>query len=86
MLNQLNVKARTEYLARIRNTPKGLWTRAQMSDLGLLGPELASKAPHHPGHSDHGHGGDHGHAGGHGSDEHGDHDDHDAHSKEEAAH
>ncbi len=47
MLEQLNVKPRTEYLARVRNTPARLMTRAQLVDL------LELKAPHH------GHGGDH---------------------------
>ena len=60
MLAQLNVKPRTEYLARVRNTPPSLMTRAQMNDLAML------EAPHH-GHDDHG--------GNHGHDNHG-HDDH----------
>ena len=64
MLAQLNVKPRTEYLARVRNTPARLMTARQLKDLAEL------KAPHH---DDHGHGGhdDHGH-GAQGHDEHGD--------------
>lgn len=58
MLTQLNVKPRTSYLSRIRNTPAGLMTRAQLDDLAEL------EAPHH-GHDDHGHddhgSGDHDH-------------------------
>lgn len=75
MLGQLNVKPRTEYLARVRNTPKRLMTTAQLVDLATL------EAPHHGDHGDHGHGdhghGDHGHGDdhGHGHDDHG-HEDH----------
>lgn len=49
MLSQLNVKPRTTYLSRIRNTPVALMTRAQLVDLATL------EAPHH-GHDDEGHG------------------------------
>ncbi|QDT06732.1 Tetrathionate reductase subunit B precursor [Rubripirellula lacrimiformis] len=73
MLGQLNVKPRTEYLARVRNTPKRLMTAAQLNDLATL------KAPHHGDHDSEGHGHD-GHAG-HGHDEHG----HDEHGHEEHA-
>ncbi len=45
MLGQLNVKPRTSYLARIRNTPAALMTRVQLEDLAHL------HAPHH-GHDD----------------------------------
>jgi molybdopterin-containing oxidoreductase family iron-sulfur binding subunit len=62
MLGQLNVKPRTEYLARVRNTPKRLMTTVQLVDLATL------EAPHHGDHGDHGHG-DHGH-GEHGHDDH----------------
>lgn len=66
MLTQLNVKPRTTYLARIRNTPISLMTRQQLAYLTEL------EAPHH-GHGEHGHG-EHGH------DEHGDGEhDHDGH-------
>ncbi|MDA9778274.1 TAT-variant-translocated molybdopterin oxidoreductase [Rubripirellula sp.] len=49
MLSQLNVKPRTEYLARIRNTPSRLMTRKQIEDLETL----QSHDDH--GHDDHGH-------------------------------
>jgi molybdopterin-containing oxidoreductase family iron-sulfur binding subunit len=49
MLSQLNVKPRTEYLARIRNTPSRLMTRKQIEDLETL----QSHGDH--GHDDHGH-------------------------------
>ncbi|MGB7343970.1 MAG: TAT-variant-translocated molybdopterin oxidoreductase [Pirellulaceae bacterium] len=70
MLSQLNVKPRTEYLARVRNTPKSLMTAAQLKDLAEI------TAPHHGGHSDHEAGHD-SHEGDHGQD------DHDAHGKDE---
>ncbi|MGB7327643.1 MAG: TAT-variant-translocated molybdopterin oxidoreductase [Rubripirellula sp.] len=78
MLGQLNVKPRTEYLARVRNTPKRLMTAVQLEELATM------DAPHHGGHDDHGHGADghddqshdaHGHDD-HAEDDHG-HDDHD---------
>ncbi len=53
MLEQLNVKPRTEYLARVRNTPTRLMTRVQLLDLTQL------KAPHHGGHGDDHHGAQH---------------------------
>jgi len=70
MLSQLNVKPRTTYLSRIRNTPVALMNRVQLVYLTTM------EAPHHGhGHGDHGDGhDDHGHDD-HGSDEHG-HDDH----------
>lgn len=83
MLSALNVKPRTEYLARVRNTPKRLMTRVQLTYLAEL------KAPHHGSHGDHGHD-DHGHGhddhghGDHGHDDHG-HDDH-AHDKDHSEH
>ncbi|MGI9471775.1 MAG: TAT-variant-translocated molybdopterin oxidoreductase [Rubripirellula sp.] len=67
MLSQLNVKPRTEYLARVRNPHRRLMTTQQLSDLENL------KAPHK---ADHGHGaeehGDHAHGdeGDHGHDDH----------------
>ncbi|MGC6442854.1 MAG: TAT-variant-translocated molybdopterin oxidoreductase [Rubripirellula sp.] len=76
MLSQLNVKPRTEYLARIRNTPSRLMTLKQIEDLETL-----------KGHAHHGHGDDeHGHDD-HGHDDHG-HDDHahDDHSHDEKTH
>lgn len=75
MLEQLNVKPRTEYLARVRNTPKRLMTTFQLEYLAEL------ESPHHGEHDAHGHGdhGGHGHGdhdeGDHGHDSHG-HDDH----------
>ena len=78
MLEQLNVKPRTQYLARVRNPHARLMTSHQIEDLEKL------KAPHgHHGdeHGDHGHD-DHNHHGegddGHGHDEHSEHgsDDH----------
>ena len=81
MLEQLNVKPRTEYLARVTNPHKRLMTSFQLEDLETL------EAPHH-GHGDHGHGDDHSgdHGGeGHAHDDH-DHEtdaDHDAHAKSE---
>ncbi len=69
MLEQLNVKPRTEYLARVRNTPARLMNRFQLTDLATL------EAPHHGGHGDDHHGDAHGAAAGH--DDHGHaHDDH----------
>ncbi|TWU15440.1 TAT-variant-translocated molybdopterin oxidoreductase [Allorhodopirellula heiligendammensis] len=68
MLGQLNVKPRTSYLSRIRNTPVALMTRAQLDDLTNL------KAPHH-GHEEHGHGegGEHGHDSGEHAHDNGEH-------------
>jgi molybdopterin-containing oxidoreductase family iron-sulfur binding subunit len=45
MLGQLNLKPRTEYLARIRNTPPRLMSARQLLDLATL------EAPHHSGHN-----------------------------------
>lgn len=70
MLAQLNVKPRTEYLARVRNPHPSLMTAAQIKDLAEL------KAPHHGGHDGHG-------DGGHGHDDHGHDDDH-AHDNHES--
>jgi molybdopterin-containing oxidoreductase family iron-sulfur binding subunit len=63
MLTQLNLKPRTEYLARVRNTPKRLMTAKQIDDLNNLKP------PHHhegghgsEDHHDDGHHGDDSHA------------------------
>ena len=70
MLNQLNVKPRTEYLARIRNVPSSLMTARQLADLGEYKIEGVAPAqePHHGHHDDHGHG--------HDGESHDDHDDH----------
>lgn len=72
MLKQLNVKPRTEYLARVKNVPKRLMTEKQLHDFEHL---------HSHGHGD-GHGDDHGK----GHDDHGggDHDSekHDAEQKD----
>ncbi|QDT09899.1 TAT-variant-translocated molybdopterin oxidoreductase [Planctomycetes bacterium K23_9] len=73
MLSQLNVKPRTEYLAKVRNTPGSLMTAAQLKDLATI------TAPHHGGHGDHGddhHGDEHHDGDGHEGDDH----------KKEAAH
>jgi len=53
LLEQLNVKPRTEYLARIRNPHRRLMTAMQFKDLEKL------KAPHHGEHDDHDHQDDH---------------------------
>ena len=87
MLSQLNVKPRTEYLARVRNTPKALMSAKQLEYLFELEP------PHHGGHGGHGDHEDHGHdhhgGGDHGHDDHG-HDDHEhtgeGHGHDEEAH
>jgi len=54
MLSQLNVKPRTEYLARIRNTPAQLMTRKQIEDLETLKSHGSHGHDEH-GHSDHDH-------------------------------
>ncbi len=54
MLGQLNVKPRTEYLARVRNPHPRLMTSFQLDDLENVKP------PHH-GHDDHHGDGEHGH-------------------------
>lgn len=61
MLEQLNVKPRTEYLARVRNPHPSLRSSFQIQDLETM------SAPHH-GHDDHGSEGHdaHGHEGEHG--------------------
>ena len=53
MLEQLNVKPRTEYLARVRNTPHRLMTQQQLNDLVEVQP------PHEGHHDDHSSKGDH---------------------------
>lgn len=63
MLSQLNLKPRTEYLARIRNPHIRLMTTHQRADLVRFKDYVHG----HGGHGDHG---DHGDAGGHG--DHGD--------------
>ncbi len=73
MLSQLNVKPRTEYLAKVRNTPKPLMTTAQIKDLETI------TAPHHGGHGDHDSHDDHGDE--HHDDEHHEGDGHDAEEK-----
>ncbi len=77
MLGQLNVKPRTEYLARVRNPHARLMTAAQRHDLATI----KSHHGHGDGHDDHdGHGSD-----GHGGNDHGDHkeNDHEAETKPE---
>lgn len=64
MLGQLNIKPRTEYLARVRNPHVRLMTRNQLVDLAEM------KTPHH-GHGDHDGHGDHN---GHGEGDHHDSD------------
>jgi molybdopterin-containing oxidoreductase family iron-sulfur binding subunit len=61
LLGQLNVKPRTEYLARVRNPHPRLMSRAQIDDLADL------KAPHHDDSGNHA--GDHSGDGDHGGDE-----------------
>jgi MoCo/4Fe-4S cofactor protein with predicted Tat translocation signal len=78
MLEQLNVKPRTEYLARVRNTPPRLMNRFQLNDLASL------KAPHHGGHGETHHGDGHGSAAGHDDHGHNDHAD-DDHGHEQTA-
>ena len=65
LLGQLNLKPRTQYLARVSNPDSRLMTAQQRKDLADL------EAPHHGehGHGDHGHD-EHGH-GDHDHDEHG---------------
>lgn len=70
MLSQLNVKPRTEYLARIRNTPSALMTEKQIEDLEKL-----------QSHGDHGHD-----SHGEGHDDHDAHPEHDNHDHEDHAH
>ena len=66
MLSQLNVKPRTIYLAKIRNTHPRLMTAIQLADLQTYGTP-----GHHGGHGE-------GHGQGHGQDHHDDHEhDHD---------
>lgn len=59
MLEELNIKPRTQYLARLRNVPEGLMNRMQANP-----PEIPDHGGHgghgdHEGHEDHG---DHDHA------------------------
>ena len=62
ILEQLNIKPRTEYLARVRNPHPRLMTSQQIEDLATI--------KSHHGHGDHdGHGGDD-HGDGHGGDAH----------------
>ncbi|TWU38459.1 TAT-variant-translocated molybdopterin oxidoreductase [Novipirellula artificiosorum] len=58
MLSQLNVKARTEYLARVRNPHSLLMTRAQIDDLAQLhSPHAGHDESHESGADEHdGHG------------------------------
>jgi molybdopterin-containing oxidoreductase family iron-sulfur binding subunit len=55
MLEELNIKPRTLYLARIRNVPRRLMTHDQ------LHPTWNTSPVHHGGHEEHGHGHDHTH-------------------------
>jgi len=55
MLEDLNVKPRTLYLARIRNVPKRLMTHDQ------LDPTWNTSPVHHGEHDSNGHGHDHSH-------------------------
>lgn len=48
VLEQLNTKPRTEYLARVRNPHRSLMTRFQLNDLANL------ETPHHGHHDEHG--------------------------------
>ncbi len=67
MLSQLNVKPRTEYLARIRNPNPRLMTSLQLKDLAEM------HAPHHGGDQEHSH---------HPDEKHGDGQTHDDHKEE----
>ena len=78
MLEQLNVKPRTEFLARVRNIPKPLWTRHQHEDFEHV--HYHGHGSH--GHDEHGEGGHDDHADGHES--HGDHGHEKEHAKEGA--
>jgi Fe-S-cluster-containing dehydrogenase component len=60
MLSQLNVKPRTMYLAKIRNTHPRLMTSIQLADLQKYGTPKAHGEGGH-GESGHGHGDDHQH-------------------------
>ncbi len=75
MLGQLNIKPRTRYLARIRNTPKRLMTAQQLEDLATIEPPHHGDHGGHQSHGDHGqddHGDDHGHGNeDHGNEAHG---------------
>jgi molybdopterin-containing oxidoreductase family iron-sulfur binding subunit len=72
MLSQLNVKPRTTYLARIRNTPVRLMTRHQIEYINEL--EVHHGGHHGDDHHGEGHHGDDHHGEGHHGEEH--HDDH----------
>ena len=64
MLSQLNVKPRTMYLAKIRNTPERLMTSIQLADLQTYGTPKAHGAGHGDAHGDSqgtGHGDEHSH-------------------------
>jgi molybdopterin-containing oxidoreductase family iron-sulfur binding subunit len=70
LLGQLNLKPRTQYLARVSNPHKRLMTFEQLKDLAEL------KAPHHGSHGSHADSGHHGeehHGEGHEDHDHGDH-------------
>jgi molybdopterin-containing oxidoreductase family iron-sulfur binding subunit len=66
MLGQLNVKPRTEYLARVRNTPHRLMTTAQLHDLKTI----KSHHGHDDEHEGEGHSGDKHDGEGHNGDKH----------------
>jgi molybdopterin-containing oxidoreductase family iron-sulfur binding subunit len=61
ILEQLNIKPRTEYLARIRNPHARLMTVEQIRDLNEIVSHHGHGGGHGEGHDDHaeGHGGDH---------------------------
>ncbi len=84
MLGQLNVKPRTEYLARVRNPHKRLMTANQLEDLVKFGDAHGGHGHSDQGHDDHAHADDahddHGHA-----DEAHDDQAHDDHKPEAAA-
>lgn len=66
MLGQLNIKPRTEYLARVRNVPERLMTTRQLKDLEEYASHHGGGHGHddHDGHAhddDHAHDEDHGH-------------------------
>lgn len=86
MLGQLNIKPRTEYLARVRNPHKRLMTARQIEDLERYGDSHGGHG--HDSHSadDHGHADDHDHSHGDESASHDDHGPNDDHAGDDQGH